>query len=183
MDEDKNIEDLDSKNQEGHEEEDQEEAQTEEYSEREKGLYARLKKAEATKKELEEALKANEGSKKEEKPKPEDTDINKTVRQILDEEYLSEQDYPDEIKEKAKNIAKIENISIKQALKHDYLKYQIDEYNRKESVANASAGGGNKGSSNYTFDPETPPDVDLSTPEGQEEFEKWEQKVERTRKN
>jgi hypothetical protein len=158
----------------------------EDFSEREKGLYARLKKEEAKRKELEQLV----GGVKKEAPKaevktnakePDTSDISKYVRQVLDEEYLADQNLPDTIKQKAKTVAQIEGISIKQALKHNYISAEIEEYNRANNVANAAAGGSKRGGSSTSFDPETPPDVDVSTPEGQKAIEEWENKLEKLR--
>lgn len=151
------------------------------YTEREKGLYARLKKEEAARKALEEKYADKSDDKKEDK-KVEQPDISQTVREALEEEYLADQDLPKEIKDKARQIAKVDNIRIKDALKDPYITFQIEEYKRQESVANASAGGTSKGSSTG-FDPDTPPQVDLSTKDGRDAFDEWERKRDELRKN
>lgn len=187
----KDLENLDSQNQEGegdHNDQDQDQNDDDssngdnQYTEREKGLYARLKKEEAARKELESKLAESAPVKKQESKQYDPEDISKTVKEVLQDEYLAEQEIPEDIKAKAKSLAKLENIDIKQALKNDYIQHQIAEYKRQESVANASAGGSNKGGS-ASFDPETPPEVDLSTEEGRKAFDEWEMKLEQHRKN
>lgn len=103
------------------------------------------------------------------------------ARRTYEEQYLNEQGYPDEIKTEIETVAKVQGISLREAAQHGYIKAQMEEYQRQQRVATASpdaSGGGNAG---YVFDPENPPDVDVSTPEGQKAIEEWERQLEQKR--
>lgn len=70
-------------------------------------------------------------AKKEDKLSYDPEDIRKearsTVREELENQYLEDTEYPDDIKEEIRKIAKLNNVSIRQAEKDSYVQYKIDQ--------------------------------------------------------
>lgn len=103
------------------------------------------------------------------------------AQRTYEQQYLNEQGFPDEIKSEIETLAQLKGISLREAAQHGYIQTQVEDYKRQQKVAQASPDTGNGGTASYTFDPDNPPDVDVSTTEGQEAIEKWEQELERRR--
>ncbi len=104
--------------------------------------------------------------------KDDSQDVKKTVQQILDEQYLEDQDLPDPIKEKAKKLAKVEGIPIRQALKDDFIVAQVEEHQRQERASSGAADGSSRSvSSQSTEAPLDPANFDLSTEEGRKAWD------------
>ena len=103
--------------------------------------------------------------------------VEARLRQSQEEEYLAEKAYPDEIKEEIKALAQVKNLSVRKVEQMPYVQSLIQDHERAERVANASTG--TDGTTSYKFDPSTPPDVDVSTEEGQKAIAEWERNLER----
>ena len=90
-----------------------------------------------------------------------------TVREELENQYLEDSEYPDDIKEEIKKVAKLNNISIKQAEKDSYVQYKIEQAVQEERFDKASVRGTKKttveGKSEGFLDPSK---YDLNTEEG-----------------
>lgn len=141
------------------EDEELEEDATEEYSEREKQLFARLKKAEAKKKELKaQLMEAAKSQPKEESKKP----TKKPAKEDWKVEYEKlalKQDFPDlthEEIEKARKYAEVEGKTAEEVIKSPYFQAQVTERKEQEkqrmgtpSPSGRTTGGG---SSNQLFD-------------------------------
>jgi hypothetical protein len=89
------------------------------------------------------------------------------VRAELEAQYLEDSDFPDDIKDAIKNVAKMNNISVKQAEKDPYIAYKIEQAVRDNRINEASIRSGRKAvpeESKSTF--LDPSKFDLNTEEG-----------------
>jgi len=110
---------------------------------------------------------------------PEKEDLGKKIGEgvnaALEQRDLDSLEYPEELKEKIKQVAAVENISIKKAISAPYIQSLIEEHDKQKKVDEAAAGrtntasGGKKGPATM----ENPPDVDMTTKEGREAYESW----------
>jgi len=117
-----------------------------------------------------------ESSKKEEEGDL-DSRVNSGVNKALEKRDLDEMDYPDEIKTAIKKVASTDGISIKKAAQDDFIVSKIDAWNVEQGNEEAAITRNNKGgkpSKTTNSDSDTtPPDVDMDTKEGREEYDKW----------
>lgn len=96
--------------------------------------------------------------------------VNTKVREMLDEERLESLNLSDELKAEVKRVAKIEGISVKEAVKLPYIQFKKEEAERKERIEQATpkrSGGGGYVSSVDPSKPLDPANFDLKTQEGQ----------------
>lgn len=117
----------------------------------------------------------DELNKLKEKPetKVDPSDIDKAVDAKLEKRDLEALDYPDALKETIKKVASSQGISIKEALKDPYIKFKVDEADKEKAAEDASVGRTNKNGASKKFDFDKPPAPDMSTPEGQKEWDEW----------
>lgn len=130
--------------------------------------------------------------KKEEKPKeelppkdqkkdidPEELDktLEEKVQKQLEKRDLDSLDYPDELKADIQRVAQIKGISIKQAVSDPYIAFKIEAVEKEKETEEATASRTNKkgGKTEYSLD--NPPDVDVTTEEGQKKWEKWKEEM------
>lgn len=107
---------------------------------------------------------------------PEDFEkkLDERLNVHFEKRELDSLEYPDEVKNEIQKLAKVQGISIKQALRDPYVVYKIEQHEKAEKTEEASisrthkTGGGKK---TYSWD--NPPKVDLSTEEGQKEWDTW----------
>jgi hypothetical protein len=104
---------------------------------------------------------------------PKGEDIDAVVAKKLEQRDLDELDFPDDIKKEIQRIANLQGVSIKQALRDPYIVHRTDEYTSAKkldeaAISNKPRSGGKK---SYSLD--APPEVDMSTPEGREEWDKY----------
>jgi len=149
--------------------------------EKNRQLFARAKKAEAKAKESEKKPEPKQQpSEKKESSNLSDDDKKDTraiVREELQQEHLDSLDLSDELKKTAKTYAKVEGVSITEALKSPYIKFRQEEAETKKRNEAAAAGGG--GASYARQDPEKidPGKFDLRTKEGQDDKTAWEKSI------
>jgi predicted Zn-dependent protease len=112
------------------------------------------------------------------KPKTEVEDVSKLVQSgidaALDAEKLNEIELTDEAKSELKAYAQSKGITVRQALKSDYftfLKKGEDDKKREEEAS--ISGTSPKPAAKVSYSKDKPPEVDMSTPEGQAAYEKW----------
>lgn len=160
------------------EEDDNDEADPEELKQKNKELYARLKKAQGFE------LKDGKWVKKPVKPNfekkpavvpPKDADIDKLLDAKLEKRELEALDMSDELKKEVQTYAKNQGVSIKQALNSKYIKFLQEEEDRKERTNNASLGGSSRGSRSKKDYSEVRPatSFNMTTPEGRADFAKY----------
>ncbi len=95
--------------------------------------------------------------------------VSTKVREILEEERLEGLDLSDELKAEVKRVAKIEGISVREAVKLPYIAYKKEEAERAERIKNATPKRSGQGGYVANVDPSKPLDpanFDLSTEEG-----------------
>lgn len=101
------------------------------------------------------------------------------ARRTIDQQYLDELGYPDDIRAAVEKVAQVSGVSLRQAAQDGYIQTLVAEHERAERVKAATPSAGGGATSAYVFDPKNPPDVDVSTPEGQEAIAQWEAELER----
>lgn len=131
-----------------------------------------------------EKAEAQKEQKIEEKPKPEikpevkpkEDDLS-VIDQRLDERFeereLDSLDLSDEGKKDIKAYAKAANLKVKQVVKTDYFKFLKDKEDAAKKVEEASIGGKRGAPTKKEFTSAKPTDFDLSTEEGQKEYEEY----------
>jgi hypothetical protein len=149
------------------------EEKTAKLAETNKKLFARAKKAE-------QELKAFKQSsvEKVETPtpvisKPSETDVDKRVREILEERDLDAMEISDESKIKIRAYAKANGISIREVVRSDYYEFLTQKETSAKKSEDASIGGKRVAPSSNEFSLDTPPKVDMFTKEGLEIYDKW----------
>lgn len=101
-------------------------------------------------------------------------DVDRRVSETLEKRDLEALDYPDEIKASIAKLAKVEGISIKKALGDPYIVAKIEAHNKIKNANDASISRNNRqGGGSSGGDDLVPPDVDMSTKEGQAAYDKW----------
>lgn len=108
----------------------------------------------------------------EEKKTAVDNDVIKqTIKELKDEEYLEELGHSDEIKDKIKTLAKINNVSVKKATEDGYIQSLIKNEEEIKASDNASLSNNNKARAKRNLKDKKPEDFDLSTEQGRNDFE------------
>lgn len=114
-------------------------------------------------------------------PKTPDVSLDKvqeTIKQTLEQRDLEALEYPDDIKAKIQNTAKVNGITVKQALRDPYIAFLIGENEKAQKAEEAAITRkpNASGKANYSID-EDPPEIDTSSPEAfkksSEEYEKY----------
>lgn len=116
--------------------------------------------------------------KKEDQPKPLTAeDVAKlatdAARKVRDEEFLDEQDLPDEIKDEIRRVAEIGKKTNREAMKDPYIVAKLKEHEAEDAAASNNHRTGKP----KKFDPNTPPDVDMQTEEGRKAYDEWFEKA------
>lgn len=146
--------------------------------EREKEQRERLSKAIGQKRKYREAAKGAKPP--QDKPKPEDgkaaltpEEVAAKVREEFEQRDLDELDYPDELKKEIQAVAKLKNISVRQAVKDPYIDYKIKAFETEKKSDDATIVRKDKGGGKITFDRNKPPKVDMSTEEGRKTWDEY----------
>lgn len=100
-------------------------------------------------------------------------DVEKIVAEQLEKRDLDALEYSDELKTEIQRIAKLNNISVKQAVRDPYIAFKLNEYEREQKTEEASISRTNRsgGRKTYTFD--NPPVVDMSNEKGRAEWDAY----------
>lgn len=99
--------------------------------------------------------------------------LDKKVTERLEKRDLEDMEYPDDIKKAISQVAKINEISVKKAVSDPYVAAKIDAWKKTEEAKEAALSRNNKGGGKKSADIDSPPDVDMATPEGRAEYDKW----------
>lgn len=156
-----------------------------------KAVAREVKQREITQKAIQAKIKQREGreaaeaklkEKSEEKPPaafdPNSEEFGKAVESrtnaVLDQRDLEALGYPDELNDTIKKVAKNLGISIREALKDDYVKSKIDAHTQAQEAEEGAVppkhkSGGKKGG----FDFNNPPVLDPEDPKSVKEYEAW----------
>ena len=106
--------------------------------------------------------------------KEETQDVSKIVAEELQKRDLSDLDAPDAVKKEVADWAKFKGISVKEAAKAPHIVSAIDAYEKQQKVDEATTTRTNRsGGSSKNYSLESPPDVDMSTPEGRKEWDAY----------
>lgn len=111
-------------------------------------------------------------------PKPEDgktltpEEVAAKVREEFEQRDLNELEYPEELKKEIAAVAKLKNISVRAALKDEYISYKIDAFKKEERSDDATIVRKDKGGK-AIFDRSKPPKVDMSTAEGRKTWDEY----------
>jgi hypothetical protein len=111
------------------------------------------------------------------KSKDTSVDFDKKLAEALEKRDLESLEYPDELKKVISQIAKVNETSVKKATEDPYVKAKIDAWQKQKDAEETALGRNNKSSSKERFDPETPPDVDMTTKEGVAAYDTWKAKA------
>ncbi len=103
--------------------------------------------------------------------KPEDLESH--VNAALEKRDLEALEYPDDIKKSISQVSKIEGVSIRKAMSDPYVAAKIEAYNKKKDAEEAALGRTDKSGKKQSSESDTPPNVDFSTKEGRDEYDKW----------
>lgn len=110
-----------------------------------------------------------------------DEDLDKKLDQKLGERFekrdLDAMSYPDELKEKIQKVAKINETSIKEAVKDPWIVSQIEEYESTVKMDEATISRTHKSGGKTSYDLDNPPEVDINTPEGVKEWDKYKEEM------
>lgn len=128
--------------------------------------------AEELKKQLE---KNTPGPKKDNVKIDNNDDLDKKLDERFEKRELESLDYSDELKAEIQKLAKLQNVSIKQALRDPYISYKVEEYKKEQKTDEASISRNNKKGGKKTYSLDNPPDVDFGTEEGRKEWEDYKQ--------
>jgi len=100
--------------------------------------------------------------------------IAQKVAEQLEAGVLEKQSLSDELKDEVKGYAKLKNISLSQALESEYIKFQLSQAEKKAREEGASISPkANRHQSTRDFSQTSPADFDVSTEEGQKQFEEY----------
>lgn len=99
-------------------------------------------------------------------------DVGKMLDERLEQRDLDEMPHSEDIKKEIKRIAQIQGVSVKQAARDPYIVAKIDEEKKAKAADDAAISRNNRQGGKKTFST-TPPDVDMTTKEGQEEWDAW----------
>ena len=121
-------------------------------------------------KKLEEELAALKGSSN---TTLDENKLREKLREIREEEKIEEMEYSDEIKGKIKTLAKLNGISVKKAAEDDYIKTLIKAEEDEKLSSDAALNSSNKGRAKKNLVNKNPNDFDLTTEEGQAEWEEF----------
>lgn len=116
-------------------------------------------------------------SQKKDEPKAQETPdvselVNKQVQAALDEQFLEQSDYSDDLKGEIRKIAAVQGISMRKAANDQYISWKKEQYDTEQRVDEATITRKPKGAPRK-FDPSNPPKVDMSTEEGRKQWEEW----------
>ncbi len=102
-----------------------------------------------------------------------DKQLDEKLTERLEQRDLDSLTYPEDLKKEIQKVAKAQGISIKAASQDPYIQFKIDAFEKEKKAEDASLSRSNKsgGKKTYTFD--APPDVDMSTKEGRDEYDQW----------
>lgn|SRR3990167_740803 len=157
--------------------------------EKNRQLFARAKKAEGNtfdttlkkwvkkapkvkdEKKPDESDQSKKDEKKDDEKKPDARDL---VNEELDNRELESLEMSDELKKEIKAYAKLHKVSIRSALKSDYIQFKKDKEDKDKKTDDASLGSNRRSSSSKKdYGDMKATDFDMSTEEGRKEFGKW----------
>lgn len=108
-----------------------------------------------------------------EQAKPEAIDVDKAVAKQFEQRDLEEMPYTEDLKKEIQRIANVQGISVKAAARDPYIVYKIGEEEREGKTEAATIGNKQRGGSKKVATIDSPPDVDMATPEGRKAWQEY----------
>ena len=142
-------------------------------AEQNKKLGDQLKKVDEINKRLFARAKKAEGQKPSSKAGLPEEELTSAVNKVLDEREWSSLELSEDLKRELKSYAQANNLTAKQALASPFRTFLQGQEEAKRKVEEASIGGKRRAPSMQDFSKVSPGNFDLSTPEGQEQYEKY----------
>lgn len=102
-----------------------------------------------------------------------DKKLDAKLNERLESRDLDSMDYPDELRAEIKKVAQIQGVSVKKALSDPYIQSKIELVEKERRTEEASTNRTNKSGGKSQVSMDNPPNVDMATPEGQKEWEKY----------
>jgi hypothetical protein len=102
-----------------------------------------------------------------------DKKLDAKLTATLEKRDLDALDYPDDLKAEIKKVSSTQRVSVKQAIADPYIQFKVDAYEKAAKADEASVSRKNRSSDKVTYSADNPPDVDMSTKEGRDEWEKY----------
>lgn len=107
----------------------------------------------------------------------EDKKFDERLDAKLEKRELSNFDISDSLKKEVGAYAKLNDVSVKEALVSPYIKFRLDEEESADITEEASLGGGKGKTAKRDIGQIGPGDFDLKTEQGKKDFKAWEEKV------
>jgi hypothetical protein len=95
------------------------------------------------------------------------------ILEVLEKRELESLEVSDEMKKEIQDYAKLKGINIKKAQNSDYIKFRMEQDEKKEKIDNASLGGGRKPTTKKDYSEMKATDFDMTTPEGKADYAKY----------
>ena len=116
-----------------------------------------------------------EKSKEDVKTQPDiDALVDKKLNEKLETKELESVELSDDLKAQIKSYAALNKVSIKQAIKSEYIQFQIGKEKEKAEIDDASISGKHdRVKSNRNFKDMAPEDFDVSTEQGLKDWEEY----------
>ena len=108
---------------------------------------------------------------------PKETFSEDKILEVLEKRELESLEYTDEVKKEIQEYAKLKGVSVKQAQNSDYIKFRIEQDEKKDRIDNASLSGSRKPTTKKDYSEMKATDFDMSTPEGKADFAKYKQEM------
>ena len=105
--------------------------------------------------------------------KDNEVDLDAKLDEKLDKRELAALDYPDDIKKAIDEVSKIEKVPVRKAVENPYVQAKIEAYNKQKEAEEAALTRKNQSGSKATWDIDNPPDVDMNTEEGRNQYDNW----------
>jgi len=119
-------------------------------------------------------LEKNTLSRPDPKPLPDKEPLSEDkILEVLEKRELESLEVSEEMKKEIQDYAKLKGINIKKAQNSDYIKFRMEQDEKKEKIDNASLGGGRKPTTKKDYSEMKATDFDMTTPEGKADYAKY----------
>lgn len=105
--------------------------------------------------------------------KPATEDIGKLVQEQLEKRELDALEYSDTVKARIQRVVALDGSTVKQALRDPSVVNLIAEEEKEQKAEAATISRTNRSSGKKTYSLDSPPDVNMNTPEGRKEWEEY----------
>ena len=99
------------------------------------------------------------------------------IVEVLEKRELASLDVSDELKSEIESYAKLKKVSVKQAQNSDYIRFRMEQDEKKDKIENASLGSNRKPTTKKDYSEMKATDFDMTTPEGKADFAKYKEEM------